>query len=204
MHVEDKYANPARPSMKWKQEFKVPESEEYKWYGITLFNDRAYPQLIQKMKKDGKEDFVIELFVPEREYRTTRYRKPVVKKERPLGYYAFIKAKMCSELFWGLPNIEGMSWLIEGKYRVPQPVDDAEIEKMMKKVKVEDEVRTTTGINEYDKILVKEGPFAGFKGLVVKGGVEITEHGFKVKISLMIFNRETVVEFLENQVEKIA
>ena len=85
-------------------------------------------------------------------------------------------------------------------WSVPQSVSEAEIQNMKKRLEegaVSDSA--TTMYEKGETILIKDGPFAGFKALIddVKEGKE------KLEVLVNIFGRSTPVELNFSQVEKV-
>ena len=97
-----------------------------------------------------------------------------------------------------IPYVAG--FLTEGKDRIPVPVRDAEMNRIMGRVDElagqDEETVTPFVVGEAVKII--DGPFNGFDGTVD----EILADKKKIKVVVKIFGRKTILELNFSQVTK--
>ena len=153
------------------------------------FGEILIPEVEREEKKDGKVKIVKKNFYPG---------------------YLFIQMDFTEESLLLVKSVpfsrkplfvgEMKRYQSQKGWSVPQSVSEAEIQNMKKRLEegaVSDSA--TTMYEKGETILIKDGPFAGFKALIddVKEGKE------KLEVLVNIFGRSTPVELNFSQVEKI-
>ena len=99
-----------------------------------------------------------------------------------------------------IKNIKRVSGFL-GTKGIPVPVSDKEVEKILGQIK-DGVVQPKSGVDYSigEKVLVVDGPFASFTGMIE----EIDEEKARLKVSVSIFGRPTPVDLEYNQVEKVS
>jgi transcriptional antiterminator NusG len=92
------------------------------------------------------------------------------------------------------PNVTGFV----GSGTTPTPIDDREVETLMKRMGVE-EPKFTVDVTVGAPVKITDGPFKDFEGKVDN----VDEARGKVKVLVSMFGRETPVELDFLQVKKI-
>ena len=105
--------------------------------------------------------------------------------------------KLSDETWYIIRNTPGVTGFV-GTGTQPTPVSNKEVEKIKKRMGVEDPKFTVNyEVNEVDS--VTDGPFKGFEGTIS----EIDASKGKLKVMISMFGRETAVELDALQVKKI-
>ena len=87
-----------------------------------------------------------------------------------------------------------------GSRNKPQPISEAEVEKIMNQIKEGVErPQTNISFENGEQVRVIDGPFASFIGVVE----DVDDEKSRLKVSVSIFGRYTPVELEYSQVEKI-
>jgi transcriptional antiterminator NusG len=173
------------------------------WYIVQSYSsfEKKVAEAIKKEATKAKlEDKIEEVLVPTHEVTEVRRGKRVQRNKKYFPGYVLVKMDMDNQLYHLIKNIKKVSGFL-GQKGSPIPVSEKEIEKI--KGQVKDGVVHTKSFISYnigEKVLVIDGPFASFSGLVE----ETDEDKSKLKVSVMIFGRPTPVELEFNQVEKVS
>ena len=186
-----------------------------KWYILsTKAGDEQKLKLaIERLiAEQGMQDSFGEILIPEVEREEKKDGKIKIVKKNFYPGYLFIQMNFTEEalllvksvpfarkpLFVG--EMKRYQGLKQKGWTVPQAVSEVEIQNMKKRLEegaVSDSA--TTMYEKGETILIKDGPFAGFKALIddVKEGKE------KLEVLVNIFGRSTPVELNFSQVEKV-
>ncbi len=180
-----------------------------KWYVLRAAGGKerkAKEYLEKEIERFGLQDLVSQVLVPcEKVYRIRDGKR--VSNERPLyPGYVLIEADLTGELQYIIRNeVPHMSGFLtekagDGNEKVPTPLRDSEIKRILGE---QDEIAVSEGeaIIDYavgDAVKITDGPFNGFDGTVE----QIVEDRSKLKVSVMIFGRKTLLELNFTQVTK--
>lgn len=120
------------------------------------------------------------------------------KKERTkttFPGYVFLKMTYDQELWHALRNkIKGTQLL--GAAGKPRVVEEAEIARIKKTI--DGVLKPVVNLKDGDQVLILAGSFKDFSGVV--RGLDVAKG--KVKVGVLIFSRETIVELPINDLEK--
>jgi transcriptional antiterminator NusG len=106
---------------------------------------------------------------------------------------------MCKESWYLVKSTPGITGFI-GPGRKPTPISEDEVNAILRKT-VDTETKPTPKIvfDIGESIRIAQGPFANFNGQVM----EVFPDRGKLKVSVSIFGRSTLVELENWQVEKL-
>ena len=105
--------------------------------------------------------------------------------------------RLSDETWYIIRNTPGVTGFV-GTGTQPTPVSKKEIEKIKKRMGVEDP-KFTVNYEIGEVVSVTDGPFKGFEGTIS----EIDANKGKLKVLVSMFGRETAVELDALQVKKI-
>jgi len=183
-----------------------------KWYVIHTqsgYEGKLKDAIFAMAKNKGMSDFFGEIIVPEVEVEELKdgKKKKVVKNLYP--GYIFIQMNYTEDSWFLVKNIAfirkpafvGERKRFEKKnISKPTPISLAEIQKIRNVMEAgEVKISAELSFEKGEMVIVKDGPFAGFKAVVddVKDGKE------KLEVLVNIFGRSTPVELSYSQVEKV-
>ena len=188
----------------------------FKWYVVKVISGKekkVKDYLKRELVNSKLEEYLPEILIPsEKVYQIRKLRdgktKKVAVEKKFFPGYLIIKADLGhGELLHTVKNIPGvlnfLSSYPENKKesrKVPQPMRESEINRILGKVKDIDEYEIkdeeTYTLSEMIKII--DGPFSGFTGTVE----EIFEDKKKLNVMVKIFGRNTPLELHYKQVSK--
>ncbi len=161
-------------------------------YGYESIAETSLKQLVEL---NNLGDFIFDIVVPEEEEIVERNGKKKVVKRKKYPNYIFIKMIYTKQIWFLVKNTRGIKDFCSGYDGKPIPMSDDEVKRtQLEKITIDD-----LKINVGDHINILSGPLQGFMGEVkeIKADIE------KVKVTVMMFGRETTVELDFGQVEKL-
>ena len=173
---------------------------ETNWYLVKVLpgKERSLADEFNKQISQGKMNNISRFVCPtEKNMVVVRNKKVLREKVLYSGYLYFETDKSLNEdelkNMAHLPNIMGM-----GGNRIPVQLRESDVRRILKDDVLEQHVdskklKYITG----ERVVVIEGPFATFEGIVSE------LKGDKIEIEIKIFGRNTAVELTLNQIEKI-
>lgn len=164
-----------------------------KWYVIKVVTgkEKKMKETIEnEFRHNGLDKFVSRLLVPSQKVVQIRNGKKYNIEKNFFPGYILVECEDIKELEGGLKHIQGVSSVLKDSLK------QSEVDRILGK---ENEVQDTSNnfyINQQVKIV--EGPFASFLGSIK----ELNEDKKKVKLAVLIFGRETLLDLTFQQIEK--
>ena len=145
------------------------------------------------------EDKILDVLVPTEEVVEIRKGAKVNAERKFFPGYILVKMEMSDECWHVVKNTPRVSGFL-GSRNKPQPISDAEAERIIKQMtEGVERPQTMIDFEVGEQIRVTDGPFASFVGVVE----EVDSEKSRLKVSVSIFGRYTPVELEFSQVEKI-
>lgn len=173
---------------------------ERSWYAVSTYSgyeDKVADSINQRV---GTPDFagnIFEAIVPKEKQIEIKNGKRRVADKKIFQGYVFVDMKMSDATWYIIRNTPGVTGFV-GTGTQPTPVSQREIEKIKKRMGVE-EPKFTINYDVNEVVSVVDGPFKGFEGTIA----EIDQSKGKLKVMVSMFGRETAVELDALQVKKI-
>jgi transcriptional antiterminator NusG len=182
---------------------------EPRWYILQTqfgYESIAESSLRQLVELNNLQDYILDIdltlrkisqtpFVPEEEETVERNGKLKLVKHKKYPNYVFIKMVYTKQIWYMVRNTRGIKDFCSGYDGKPLPMSDEEVKRaQLEKITMED-----LDIRVGDTIKIMSGPLKDFIGEIkeIKADIE------KVKVSVMMFGRETTVELDFAQIEKL-
>ena len=170
------------------------------WYVIKVLpgKERSLNEDFNKQISLGKINNITRFICPtEKEYVVVKNKKTIREKVLYSGYLYFESSIKLNEdeikQFSLLPNVMGMMG-----DKTPVLLRDSDIRRILKDDSLDNHIESKrTKYSSGDKVMVSDGPFNGFEGIIS----EI--NGEKVSVEVRIFGRNTPVELTLAQIEKV-
>lgn len=173
-----------------------------RWYVVNVYSGsekKVAESLREQATLKKMDDKILEVFVPTENVVEIRKGTKVNAEHKFFPGYILVKMELTDETWLVVKNTPRVSGFL-GSRNKPQPISDAEVQKIMNQVQ-EGWERPQTNVNfeTGEQIRVIDGPFASFVGIVE----DIDTEKNRLKVSVSIFGRYTPVELEFSQVEKM-
>lgn len=173
-----------------------------RWYVVNVYSGsekKVAESLREQATLKKMDDKILEVFVPTENVVEIRKGTKVNAEHKFFPGYILVKMELTDETWLVVKNTPRVSGFL-GSRNKPQPISDAEVQKIMNQVQ-EGLERPQTNVNfeTGEQIRVIDGPFSSFVGIVE----DIDTEKNRLKVSVSIFGRYTPVELEFSQVEKM-
>ncbi len=173
-----------------------------KWYVVhtqTGSEEKARAGLQGRMATTELKKYVGEIIVPTEQVAEIRGGKKRITARKFFPGYLIVKMDMNKESWYLVKTTPGITGFI-GPGRRPTPISDEEVKAILQRTEDTETKPTPKIIFEIgESIRIAQGPFANFNGSVM----ELYPERGKLKVSVSIFGRSTLVELEYWQVEKL-
>ncbi len=173
----------------------------HQWYAIQTYagSERAVQRGIEQIAIDyGLEDKVDQVVVPTEEVIEVKNGEKKITERSLYSGYVFAHIDLDTALWHKIQSLPKVSRFI-GEQKTPTALSQADIDVILEKMENKAPPRPKVDFENGEMVRITEGPFANFTGLVEEYDLD---HG-KLKLNVSIFGRNTPVEILYSQVEKI-
>jgi transcription termination/antitermination protein NusG len=176
----------------------------FRWYVVQTQSN--YEKKVQAAVKEqvilnNLQDKVQEVLIPVEQ--VSQVKKGVTKTSEQKFYpgYLLMYCDMTDEVWQIINSISKASGFVGGgASKKPLPISKKEADFMLKQMEEGVEhSKPLMNVEVGDEVLVKEGPFASFQGVVE----EVNPEEGKFKVSIAIFGRPTSIELSSGQAEKV-
>lgn len=173
-----------------------------KWYVVhtqTGAEEKAKAGLERRMAATDLKKYVGEVVVPTEQVSEIRGGKKRISSRKFFPGYILLKMEMNKESWYLIKTTPGITGFI-GPGRKPTPLTEEEVDTILKRT-VETETKPSPKIifEIGEPVRIAQGPFANFNGSVM----EVYPDRGKLKVSVSIFGRATLVELEYWQIEKV-
>jgi transcriptional antiterminator NusG len=172
-----------------------------RWYSVSVlsnFEKKIAEQILQAVEEQGLQDQIDEVLVPTEEVIEIRRGKKVTAERRFMPGYVLVRMEMSDQGYHLINSINRVTGFLGPQGR-PMPMRDAEVQAILGRVaEGEDAPRTLIHFEVGEKVKVNDGPFEDFDGMIE----EVDDDNQRLKVSVVIFGRETPVELEYTQVTK--
>ncbi|MBE6450614.1 MAG: transcription termination/antitermination protein NusG [Alphaproteobacteria bacterium] len=173
-----------------------------RWYVVNVYSG-SEKKVANSLKEQAvlkkMEDKILDVLVPTEEVVEIKKGAKVSAERKFFPGYILVKMEMSDECWHVVKNTPRVSGFL-GSRNKPQPISDAEAERIIKQMEEGVErPQTVVDFEVGEQIRVIDGPFASFVGVVE----EVDAEKSRLKVSVSIFGRYTPVELEFSQVEKV-
>ena len=173
-----------------------------RWYVVNVYSG-SEKKVAESLKEQAvlkkMEDKILDVLVPTEEVVEIRKGAKVNAERKFFPGCMLVKMEMSDECWHVVKNTPGVSGFL-GSRNKPQPISDAEAERIIKQMtEGVERPQTMIDFEVGEQVRVTDGPFASFVGVVE----EVDSEKSRLKVSVSIFGRYTPVELEFSQVEKI-
>ncbi len=170
------------------------------WYAIHTYSgyeEKVAESIRQRAGSLDMKDKIFKVLVPKEKMIEVKNGKRRVVEKRIFQGYVLVQMKMSEDAWYIVRNTPSVTGFV-GSGTEPTPLSDDEIEKINKRMGVEQpKHKIDFAIGEV--VSITDGPFKGFDGAVN----EIDAQKGKLKVLVNMFGRETPVELDSLQVKRV-
>jgi len=174
----------------------------FQWYAIQTYSGselsvkRAIEQLIIDY---GMEEKVARIVVPTEEVIEVKDGKKKITERTLYSGYAFAEIDLDTDLWHKIQSLPRVSRFI-GEQKTPTVLPASDVKNILDRMEQKSAPRPKVDFETGEMVRIIDGAFANFTGMVEEYDLD---HG-KLKLNVSIFGRNTPVEILYTQVEKIS
>lgn len=169
------------------------------WYAVHTYSgyeDKVADSIRQRINTVDMADKIFEVIVPKEKQIEIKNGKRKVVDSKIFQGYVLIEMKLTEETWYIIRNTPGVTGFV-GSGTDPTPVSDYEIQKIRKRMGVQDPKHQINFV-EGEVVSITDGPFKGFDGTIS----EIDYQKGKIRVMVSMFGRDTPVELDALQVSK--
>ncbi|MFJ7733020.1 transcription termination/antitermination protein NusG [Lysinibacillus sp. NPDC097231] len=176
---------------------------EKNWYVVHTYSgyeNRVKANLEKRVETMGMQDKIFRVIVPEHEETEMKDGKKRTMMRKVFPGYVLVELIMTDDSWYVVRNTPGVTGFIgsSGGGAKPTPLLPEEADRLLQQMGMTDKV-VEVDISVGEAVEILEGPFAHFQGRVE----EIDTEKGKVKVSVDMFGRETIMELDFEQMQKI-
>jgi transcriptional antiterminator NusG len=181
---------------------------DLKWYVLRVISGKEKKiksYLETEVEREKLQEYITQVLIPSEKIYEMRNGKKRVRERNFFPGYVLVEADLshgeASHVVNSIPGVIGFLGEGAGTSRVPVPLREKEINRIMGKVEEVDEFEEKLGTPFIvgESVKVMDGPFNGFDGTIE----EVFEERKKLNVMVKIFGRNTPVELNYMQVEKL-
>lgn len=176
-------------------------TQERRWYIIQTYSgyeNKVKANLEQRIGTMGMEDRIFQVLVPIEEKVSIKDGKAKRVRRKIFPSYVLVDMILEDQSWYVVRHTPGVTGFV-GSGNHPIPLTPREVEDIMNKLGKDAKPRVEIDLHVGDRIQVRSGPFAGQAGPVL----EVDADKGKVKFSVSVFGRETIVEADHTELQKI-
>ena len=174
-----------------------------RWYIVhaySNFENKVRDSILAQAKERSLSSLFDEVMVPTEKVMEVRRGRKYETDRKFFPGYVLVKCDLTDEVYHLIKNTPKVTGFLGADKSKPQPIPDAEAERI--KGQVQDGVdrpKPTIMFEVGEQVRVADGPFASFNGVVE----DVDHPRARVKVAVSIFGRATPVELEYSQVEKL-
>lgn len=174
-----------------------------RWYIVQAFSGfekQVQRSLIERINRSEHKESFGQVLVPTEEVIEIRDGKKRKSERKFFPGYVLIEMDMNDDTWHLVKDAPKVMGFIGGTPESPAPITPKEAETILNRLNTgEAKPRPKTLFEPGEEVLVIDGPFTEFKGLVEKVDYEKS----RLQVTVNVFNRPTPVELEFHQVQKI-
>ncbi len=173
-----------------------------RWYIVNAhanFEKRVAESILDSAEKTGLDKRITEVLVPVEKVQQRIKGKDVTTERKFFPGYVLVCMDMNDDAYHLIKNTPKVTGFL-GNDNKPMPITKKEVDRIVNRNPETAEKIVHNVIYEIgEQVLVCDGPFANFSGLVE----DVDEERARLKVAVSIFGRPTPVELEYGQVKKV-
>lgn len=176
-----------------------------RWYIVQAFSGfekQVQRSLLERISRSEFQDSFGDILVPTEEVVEMKDGKKRKSERKFFPGYVLVQMDMNDDTWHIVKDAPKVLGFIGGTPEKPAPITQKEADLILNRLNQQDESvpRPKTLFEPGEEVLVIDGPFLDFKGLVE----EVNYEKSKLMLTVNVFNRPTPVELEFKQVEKLS
>lgn len=176
-----------------------------RWYIVQAFSGfekQVQRSLLERISRSDCADSFGEILVPTEEVVEMKDGKKRKSERKFFPGYVLVQMEMSDDTWHIVKDAPKVLGFIGGTPEKPAPITQKEADLILNRLNQQEESvpRPKTLFEPGEEVLVIDGPFLDFKGLVE----EVNYEKSKLMLTVNVFNRPTPVELEFKQVEKLS
>ncbi|WP_125705180.1 transcription termination/antitermination protein NusG [Lacticaseibacillus daqingensis] len=178
------------------------ESAEKLWYVLHTYSgyeNKVKTNLESRATSMGMDDYIFRVIVPEEEEQEVKNGKAKTKMEKTFPGYVLVEMVMTDESWFVVRNTPGVTGFVgsHGAGSKPSPLLPGEVANILHSLGMSTR-QTNLDFAVGEPVTIVDGAFAGQEGKVTA----VDKEKSKLKVSMMMFEREVNAELDFDQVDK--
>jgi len=173
----------------------------FQWYAIQTYSgsEQSVKRAIEQLVIDyGIEEKVEKIVVPTEEVIEVKNGEKKITERTLYSGYAFAHIDLDTDLWHKIQSLPRVSRFI-GEQKTPTILPDKDVKNILDRMEQKSAPRPKVDFEKGEMVRIVDGSFSNFTGMVEEYDLD---HG-TLKLNVSIFGRNTPVEILYTQVEKI-
>ena len=173
----------------------------FQWYAIQTYSgsEQSVKRAIEQLVVDyGIEEKVDRIVVPTEEVIEVKNGEKKITERTLYSGYAFAHIDLDTDLWHKIQSLPRVSRFI-GEQKTPTILPASDVKNILDRMEQKAAPRPKVDFETGEMVRIVDGPFSNFTGMVEEYDLN---HG-TLKLNVSIFGRNTPVEILYTQVEKI-
>lgn len=171
------------------------------WYVVhtqTGLEEKVKSTLEKRISQSGLNESISGVIIPTEQVSEVRSGKKKISQRKFFPGYLLVEMELSEQTYLFIKTTPGVTGFI-GLGKKPMPLPQEEVDNILKRTK-DTAVKPSPKVvfEKGEQVRVTEGPFLNFNGTIE----EIHPEKGKIKVSVSIFGRSTLVELEYWQVEK--
>ncbi len=173
----------------------------FHWYAVQTYagSEQSVKKAIERLVVDYHiEDKIKQIVVPTEQVIEMKDGKKKITDRTLYSGYVFAHVDLDTDLWHKVQSLPKVSRFI-GEQKTPTALSERDIKNILEKAEKKSAPKPKVDFEHGEMVRIVEGSFANFTALVEEYDLE---HG-KLRLNVSIFGRNTPIEILYTQVEKI-
>lgn len=171
-----------------------------RWYSLSVhsnFEKRVEAEIKKAAKQKNLQNDIEQVLVPTEEVLELRNNRRITRERRFLPGYILVRMKMTDAAYHMINSLHRVTGFL-GTTGKPSALPDDEVNDIIKRATQGTKPPVWIQYLPGEEVDVTEGPLEGFSGMVE----EVDEEAVRLKVTVSIFGRETLVDLNFSQVSK--
>lgn len=178
---------------------KKPERHWYAIHTYSGYEDAVARYLEQRVDSLAMNDKIFKIIVPKEQKIKIKNGKRRVIEEKIYPGYVLVDMVLTEDSWYVVRNTPRVTGFVGSDTTTPIPLSKEEIESLMTRITNKEGKKFIVELQIGEMVKVVDGPFKDYDAKVT----EIDEEKGKIKITIPLFGRDTIVELDSLQVQKL-